>query len=108
MLSIVQDWIFWLTGGVFTLAGLAIVVRALFGDRHRGPRCPKCWYDMRGSPGLRCPECGRTAPCERKLLKKRRPWRAALAGMLVAAIGASGCLMPKVRRDGWLSIVPTT
>ncbi len=38
-------------------------------------RCPKCWYDMSGSPGLTCSECGHKAKHERRLRKGRRYWR---------------------------------
>lgn len=31
--------------------------RKLF-RRHRPGTCEKCGYDLRGSPGVRCPECG--------------------------------------------------
>ena len=35
---------------VVPLLGLLLVCWGLWGDRSRGrPRCPKCWYDMRGS-----------------------------------------------------------
>jgi DNA-directed RNA polymerase subunit RPC12/RpoP len=33
-------------------------------ERHPVGLCPRCGYDLRGSMGMRCPECGRriTAP----------------------------------------------
>ena len=43
---------------VVPLVGLLLVCFGLWGGRSKGrPRCPKCWYDMRGSvPGLVCAE----------------------------------------------------
>ena len=44
-----------------TLVGLLLVYRGLWGDRSKGRvRCPKCWYDMRGSlPGVVVVSCDR-------------------------------------------------
>jgi hypothetical protein len=52
--------------------GLLLVCWGLWGDRSKGrSRCPKCWYDMRGTaPRLECPECGHDAGQERR--RKRR------------------------------------
>ena len=77
----------WVIGGAMLLAAAAVALRALFADRSRGRRrCPKCWYEMTGVAGLRCPECGREARGERKLLRtRRRPMRAA-AGLALALL----------------------
>ena len=68
------------------LVGLLLVARGLWGDRSKGrPRCPKCWYDMRGTvPRLECPECGHAPGSERGLYRNRRGrWRIVLGTMLV-------------------------
>ena len=40
---------------VVPVAGVVLVCFGLWGDRSKGrPRCPKCWYDMRGA----VPEAG--------------------------------------------------
>jgi predicted RNA-binding Zn-ribbon protein involved in translation (DUF1610 family) len=46
---------------------LILPVRACFGAvrfrmRHRKNECVTCGYDLRGTPSLRCPECGTVAP----------------------------------------------
>ena len=50
-------------------AGSLIICWGLWGDRSKGRvRCPKCWYDMRGTvPRLECPECGHDAKQKRLL-----------------------------------------
>ncbi|MHC4107085.1 MAG: hypothetical protein ACYSTY_03265 [Planctomycetota bacterium] len=103
------DWVFWSVGGVLGLAGLLLALWALFADRARGRRrCPKCWYDLSGTPGLVCSECGYIAKRERRLHKTHRRWRWALMGALTGSLGVAGALTPRIRRDGWVSVVPTT
>ena len=58
----------------------------LWRDRSKGrPRCPKCWYDMRGTlPRLECPECGNDAGEEQHLYADRiRRWPLALGCALL-------------------------
>jgi hypothetical protein len=56
------DWLYHTFGWTLAAAGMVLLAWALFWDRSRGRRrCPKCWYNMEGVPGLRCPECGREA-----------------------------------------------
>lgn len=70
---------------VFSLAATWLMYSGLFRDRSRGcKRCPKCWYDMRGSPTLLCPECGHEAKTEQMLLHTRRAWRRVGVGLLCA------------------------
>jgi DNA-directed RNA polymerase subunit RPC12/RpoP len=71
----------WLIYTLVTIAALALLVWGWIGDRARGRRrCPKCWYDLRGSPTLRCPECGHVVWNERELYKpRRRKWAIILA-----------------------------
>ncbi|GEM_PF-5855472 len=96
-------------GVLLALAGLALLYRSLLHDRSRGRRrCPKCWYDLRASDSLTCPECGYTAKRERQLLKTRRWWRWATISTVVLFAAATLLLWPKVRRDGLWSVTPTT
>ena len=81
---------------------------ALFWDRSRGRRrCPRCWYDMEGVPGKRCPECGRDARRERSLFRTRRQWR----WMAVTPVLFVGSAVVGPVRDIWLdgwTAVPTS
>lgn len=81
--------------------------RALFRDCAKGRRrCPRCWYDMTGVSGLTCPECGRVASAERRLLRTRRHKLRFAACLLLILIGS---LLPwgdRVRLHGWAA-VPT-
>ncbi|MCK4872175.1 MAG: hypothetical protein KAS72_05585 [Phycisphaerales bacterium] len=107
------DWIAWTAGGFVGLLGVYLALRALLVDGfrrrwHKQRRCPKCWYDMRHTPGATCSECGFTAKRERQLFKARRRWRWVAVALLLIAIGWGGGVYPKARRDGWRSVVPTT
>ena len=90
-----SDW--FLETGVYLLgvalvpiAGLLLVCWGLWGDRSKGrPRCPKCWYDMRGSlPSLVCPECGHDAKQERRLYKNRRGQRRIVLGVVLLLLSS--------------------
>jgi len=95
--------------GVAGFIGLILVVRGLFADRARGRRrCPKCWYDMSASPTRVCSECGYEAGSDRPLRRTRRRWRVAAAGALLLLAVPAAMLTPKIREDGWVSVVPTT
>ena len=85
------------------LVGLLLVFWGLCGDRSNGrPRCPECWYDMRGHvPGASatsgtthgpegvvmplfvCPECGHDARTLRKLYQNRRRGGPITLGIIV-------------------------
>jgi hypothetical protein len=97
----------WILGGVFGLAGLWALVAFARGDRSRGrKRCPKCWYDMATTVGLRCPECGREAKDERGFLRTRRPKRRFAAALVLLIVSGVSILSPRIWREGWLSVVP--
>jgi hypothetical protein len=70
--------------------GLLLLYRGIWGDRSKGrTRCPKCWYDMRGTvPRLECPECGHDARQERRLHKHHRRWRRVTIGALLVLVSA--------------------
>lgn len=107
MLSIV-DWIWWSVGAVIGLGGMVLTLRAMFADRSRGRRrCFKCWYEMTGIDSLRCPECGRVAKRERKLLRTRRHWRVAFLGVLILTIGGACFFGQRVHQEGWGKVTPT-
>jgi hypothetical protein len=103
------DWLLKLLGWTVGALGLILLLWAVFWDRARGRRrCPKCWYDMHGVPGLVCPECGKRARKESRFRGTRRKWRwATLAAMAVLA-GIATEKAPEVIRGGWLKVVPTT
>jgi hypothetical protein len=101
-------WIWWLSGGTVAVAALCLAVWSLFGDCARGRlRCPRCWYDMRGSADLRCPECGHEAIRVKRLGRTRRHWRTAAASAILVILGASGIAKPTVDRAGWMALIPT-
>lgn len=102
-------WIYWTIGGAVAAFGVGLLYWSLLADRAGGRRrCPRCWYDMRGSTGLRCPECGHAPRSARGLLRTRRRWRLAALALFCCVGGTSIALIPKIQRDGWLSLVPTT
>ena len=88
------------------LSGALLVRWALCGDRARSRRrCPRCWYDMRGI-GLRCPECGYTAPDEKHLFATRRRRKVALLGVLIVAGGALAPFAGSIRAKIGLLLRP--
>ncbi len=107
------DWIFGASGSLAGLCGLVLLLWSLFADRPRGRRrCPKCWYDLTGSPGLTCSECGHAARRERSLRKTRRRWRWAIAALPLIAGGYLVSVTPRIRTSwrwhGWRGAIPTT
>jgi len=107
-------WLWWIAGGVIAMGGLALVFWALFGDRARGRRrCPgrifaRCWYDLRGTEGLRCPECGRVWKRERQLQRTRRRWGWAWVGVLLLCCGAAVGLWHEMTGGRWRHWIPAT
>ena len=102
------NWVLNGVGAIALIVGGILVLWALFADRSRGrKRCPKCWYDLTASPGMRCSECGFVARTERKLRKTRRRWRRGVVGLFIIAVGLAG---PGYREyhDDWHRLVPTT
>lgn len=99
----------WVGAAVLALAAVVLGVIGWRGDRPCGRRrCPRCWYDMAGVRGLRCPECGREARSERRLLRTRRKrWALALCTVLLLASGAV-LGTQRVRQDGWARYAPST
>lgn len=103
------SWLFWVVAILFALAGMYFLWRSLLRDPDRRKRrCPKCWYDMSGATGLRCPECGRGYDSEKKLHKRRRKPLQALAAIAILFIALSVALIPCVMHRGWIGSIPTT
>ncbi len=108
MTMTIIDWIWWSAGSLIGLGGIALTIWALFAGRSRGRRrCPKCWYEMTGIEGLRCPECGRTVKRERRLLRTRRRWRVALLGVVVIVAGGGCFFGQRVHQKGWIEATPS-
>jgi hypothetical protein len=93
--------------GMAMFACLLIVWGAI-GDRARGRmRCPRCWYDMRDSNWLPCPECGKEVQLAKQLYRTRRPRWAFVVALLFLMVGGTGIgLNAKLRNQGWSGFVP--
>lgn len=101
------DVALWTIGAAIGLTAIVLAGWALFADRARGrKRCPRCWYDMTGSPTLLCPECGKTSASEKKLYKTRRRWRFAALAVVVLLIAAATGIVPKLRDNSWPQLLP--
>ena len=85
----IESGIIYLLGfATVPVTGLLLVCSGLWGDRSKGQsRCPKCWYDMRGTlPKLEYPECGHDAAQECRLYRTRRRPRRIVIGILLVLI----------------------
>jgi hypothetical protein len=108
----IDDWIYVVgvtVGGLAFLAMLLALTRDWLRGVRKPPRhrCPRCWYNMEATPGLRCSECGREARSERHLAKSRRRWRVAVAAFVVLLV--AGAAVWQSGRDpyGWIRWTPT-
>lgn len=100
-------WISWLGGAAVASILVAAVWWALFADRSRGRRrCPRCWHDRTGAPGLRCAECGHLARSEVQLYATRRRWGLALVAFSVL-IAATVAFRARVTREGLAPLTPS-
>lgn len=108
------DWLWIVAGIAAAAAGAAVTGWSLAGDwlvgmrRGRTRRCPRCWYSMEGSAGRRCPECGREARSERRMLRSRRRWLPAAAGAALMLAGAAAVAWPLSAGGAWKKWVPNT
>lgn len=102
-------WLWYVAMTVTASVGLATIVAGVFFDPSRGRlRCPRCWYDMAGAPGLTCPECGKIAATNHGL-QRTRPHRPVVAlGVVVVACAALVQRAPFVGAYGWSGLMPTT
>ncbi|MFG0286355.1 MAG: hypothetical protein ACF8R7_18225 [Phycisphaerales bacterium JB039] len=108
------DWI-WIGAGAVVVLGAAVLIAwSLLGDglarirQGRTRRCPRCWYSMEGTTGRKCPECGREAKSERRMLRCRRRWGLAAAGALVACAGGAAIAWPLSAGGAWRKWIPDT
>ena len=91
---------------VVGLGGATITWWALFGDRARGRRrCPRCWHDLSGTPGLTCGECGHAAAAEAALFATRRRWPMATA-TVAFTLGVAGWVHFEAIEGRWTAMVP--
>ena len=101
------DQVLILTGVCIFAFALVLMAVGLPGDRSRGrPRCPCCWYDMKGAPSLTCPECGKTVRSERSLFKTRRSWKGLAIAAVLVLLGLSMAAKPAATSPNWPSFVP--
>ncbi|MBX3358729.1 MAG: HEAT repeat domain-containing protein [Phycisphaeraceae bacterium] len=102
---------FLLAAAALALAGVAVILWWLLLADRRGRRlrrCPGCWYDLSDTPGLTCPECGRTAKSERATHRRHRRRRWLVLALVLLAAALALALVPRVRARGWYGLVPTT
>lgn len=79
---------------------------AIFGDKPRGRRrCPRCWHDLSGTPGLTCGECGHAARDEHELSRIRRRWGIAAAAVAATAAVASATHL-SILNASWAGYLP--
>ncbi|MBK7406519.1 MAG: hypothetical protein IPJ41_18470 [Phycisphaerales bacterium] len=111
----VQDWTITIGGVLLAAASLILLAWAVLWDglrtrraRRAGGlrRCPRCWYDMAGVAGLRCPECGRSARRERSLVRPRRRWRWVIGAVPLLAAGLGIGISPWGKGGAWHRWVP--
>jgi hypothetical protein len=100
----------WYAGALAALAlATALGAWAWWPRRSRGRRrCPKCWYDMHGTPGLVCPECGHEVKKVKHLYRTQKRWKTTAAALLLLVVGAGLLATPRVRGGGPASLIPTT
>jgi len=102
----VNLWLLLGLGPLLFLGCMAVTWWGLYGDSGRGRRrCPRCWYDMSGTPGLTCTECGHAVPHEGDLQRTRRRVLPALAAAVAAALGASW-VITRGNEAGWVTMLP--
>lgn len=85
---VAETWKYLTVPAIGLLIGLVLFAWGMWGSRARGcKRCPKCWYDMSGAPGLTCSECGKTVRTPRGLLRNRRRWWAVVLAIVLTIPG---------------------
>lgn len=90
-----------------TFAAALIYAGVRFDPANGRRRCPRCWYDMAGTPMRRCPECGHECSKERRLFRARRSRWLIAAGMMLALAPCSIGVAKDVNLRGWVAAIPT-
>ncbi len=107
-------WLFTAAAWMLLLAGVFVAWRFGWRDPGKGTRrCPKCWYDMSATSGLKCSECGREVTLEKRLRRRRVRRRWIVAGVVIALASWVPFKWPEyqrlsVLRSGVLAFVPKT
>lgn len=100
-------WAFTILAWLLLLAGVFVAWRFGWRDPGKGTRrCPRCWYDMSATSGLKCPECGRESASERDLYRSRSRKRWLFVGVLIAASSYPAWRGPLLAKHGPIAIVP--
>ena len=90
---------------LFAALGVGVTWWALFGDKARHRRCPRCLHDLSGTPGMTCGECGFAARTEADLHRTRRHWGMA-ALSLAAILAVTGWARLEMLNASWVGQVP--
>jgi hypothetical protein len=90
---------------LFAALGVGATWWALFGDKARNRRCPRCMHDLSGTPGMTCGECGFMARTEADLHRTRRHWGMA-ALSLAAILAVTGWARLEVLNSSWVGQLP--
>jgi hypothetical protein len=81
---------------VLAALGVFLIYRGL-NPRAWGRKCPGCRYDMRGTVGLKCPECGCVAGSEREVergrISRRKVWAGAVLMLPFVWMAVFVCLV---------------
>jgi len=101
------ETIYMVAGWVMLCGGIVIAWWWGWRDTGKGGRrCPKCWYDMRATAGMKCPECGRESKTEKQLHRSNRRWRYVLVGLLGVLAAYPLSRVPRVQKDGIAGLLP--
>ena len=102
-------WLFTAAAWVLVLAGVFIAWRFGWRDPGKGTRrCPRCWYDMSATAGMKCSECGHEARREAALFRRRRRWLWLVVAALMLLIANPISRWPDMQRDGPIGALPRT
>ncbi|MCA9278453.1 MAG: hypothetical protein H6815_07315 [Phycisphaeraceae bacterium] len=94
--------------------GTVLLAWSLFSDRAKGrKRCRKCWYafdeiNANGDGVTTCPECGKEHTKPKSMLRTRRRWRWACAGLLMVMLSYASHIVHIGMTQGWLRAIPSS
>lgn len=104
MINIFLQCLFW----IGLLAAIAAALRFIVPKKNDRRRCRGCRYDMTGTPGRQCPECGHVAMNERALLVAPRRKAHALLVAVLILVSYSGAAGQRAILGGWTAAIPST